>query len=596
MICGPWSDAAPPRSDDSSYLLRTRWSQDGPFAQFTPDHCVLGCWSTAYAQILYYHRLTPTGRVRYECSSGYEVDVDLGDYAFDWNKFPDEGAAPAMAGFEQPALFSYATAVAVRKDFGTGKYKRILNSVPDLEAHFSVDAEIYVQLGDSLPLSPADLADKLQSEGIENIVNRDEVVALLESELAAKRPVYFHFGNMIDFGHSTVIDGIRRKESQIQVHINYGADEIEKNAWYDLFAPIAQPDDLALRAYVTIRPHSPSASGSAPPEASSSSSEFDWGAQLDDALSRHHVPAGGIAVIRGGRLEAAVVSGELESGKRAPQDALFNVASLTKPVFLQAVLTLIDRGAIELDEPLSRHWIDPDLSRDSRVHRLTPRVVLAHQTGFPNWRDGAALKFNFAPGEGVGYSGEGFEYLRRAIEKKTGQTMPQFVSESVFAPCGMVDSYFTWDPIFASRYALEHDATGYRVIVPPQQVACAADDLLTTIADYGRFAAFVARGGGLSPLLYKEMCTSQAARVDRANSEGSDDYGLGWRLLETEHATAIAHGGADRGVRAGVIIVPASRDGVVVMTNGDNGGAVIEEMVLLAISHGGEILKAYLDR
>jgi CubicO group peptidase (beta-lactamase class C family) len=174
--------------------------------------------------------------------------------------------------------------------------------------------------------------------------------------------------------------------------------------------------------------------------------------------------------------------------------------------------------------------------------------------------------------------------------------MSQLVAESVFAPCGMTDSHFTWDPVFASRYALEHDAAGRRVLVPPQQTACAADDLLTTIADYGRFAAFVARGGSLSSRLYKEMCTPQASDVARANSDGPDDYGLGWRVIETEHAVALAHGGADRGVRAGVITVPASHDGVVVITNGDNGGAVIEELVPLAIPQGRKILDKYLDR
>jgi hypothetical protein len=253
----PWvslGDAAPPPSPSAEgFLLRTHWRQDGPFSQFTPGHHVVGCWSTAYAQILYYHRLKPVGRVQYQCSLGYEVDVDLGRYDFDWSQFPTEAAAP-QASFEQPALYSYATAVAVRKDFGTGKYKRLLNSVPDLEAHYAVDAEIFLLLGDAVPLSPADLADKLRSEKIDNVVDRDKVVKLLESELAAKRPVYFHFGNMTDFGHSTVIDGIRRKDSQVQVHINYGAAEVEKNAWYDLFGPITQPDDMALRAFVTIRP------------------------------------------------------------------------------------------------------------------------------------------------------------------------------------------------------------------------------------------------------------------------------------------------------------------------------------------------------
>jgi len=77
----------------STHLLKTQWYQDGPFAQFTPNHERVGCWSTAYAQILYYHRLKPTGRVKYDCSSGETVDVNLDAYRFDWNQFADEVSA-----------------------------------------------------------------------------------------------------------------------------------------------------------------------------------------------------------------------------------------------------------------------------------------------------------------------------------------------------------------------------------------------------------------------------------------------------------------------------------------------------------------------
>lgn len=141
----------------------------------------------------------------------------------------------------------------MKKDFGSGGYKRLLNSVEDLEKHFPVDAEIYVHLGEKLPLDPADLKRKLQSEKITNIVSHAQIVKLLETELGARRPVYFHFGNIKDFGHSTVIDGIRVGPSPM-IHLNYGAVEPERNKWYDLFGPISQPDDTTLRAFVTLKP------------------------------------------------------------------------------------------------------------------------------------------------------------------------------------------------------------------------------------------------------------------------------------------------------------------------------------------------------
>ena len=239
---------------DADPLLQTQWYQDGPFARFTPGNERVGCWSTAYAQILFFHRLKPTGRALYDCASGQKIDIDLDRYQFDFERFPKRVAPDApVAESEQVALYSFAVAAAVKKDFGTSGYKRLLNSVEDLEKHFAVDAEIYVHLGEKLPLDPTDLKRKLQSEKITNVIDRAQIVKLLESELAARRPVYFHFGNIKDFGHSTVIDGIRGGAKPM-VHINYGAVEAEMNKWYELFAPISQADDTTLRAFVTIKP------------------------------------------------------------------------------------------------------------------------------------------------------------------------------------------------------------------------------------------------------------------------------------------------------------------------------------------------------
>lgn len=243
-----------PSETKSDHLLRTHWYQDGEFAQFTPNQERVGCWSTAFAQILYFHRLKPSGQVRYECASG-KVDLDLDKLQFDWAQFPEEiSARTTKESVEMAARYSFATAAVVRKDFGTGGYKRLLNAADDLEAHFPVDAEIYVQRTEQLPIGSADLQAKLRAERITNLIDRAQVITLLKKELGAKRPVYLHFGNIVNFGHSVVIDGVKTEGERVMTHLNYGAREAEFNKWYDLFAPITQADDLALRAFVTVKP------------------------------------------------------------------------------------------------------------------------------------------------------------------------------------------------------------------------------------------------------------------------------------------------------------------------------------------------------
>lgn len=318
--------------------------------------------------------------------------------------------------------------------------------------------------------------------------------------------------------------------------------------------------------------------------------------ELPPLLAQHRVPAAAVAVVQEGRLVASVVVGEREAGKPAGKDTLFNVASLTKPVFAHAVLALVSQGRFALDEPLARHWIDPDVADDPSQGTLTARHVLSHQTGFPNWRDGQKLRFAFSPGEGVGYSGEGFDYLRRAVEAKIGWGITQLAAETVFVPFGMSDTHFVWSERFGERFAFEHDREGRRIMVPPKTIPSGADDLLTTIDDYGRFAAAVARGAGLPARLFVETRVRQIPARAAANANGPADYGLCWRVIETTHGTALMHGGADRGVRAGVIVVPATRSAVVVLTNGDNGGRIIEAVVTRVLPHGGTYLAHYAGR
>jgi hypothetical protein len=155
---------------------------------------------------------------------------------------------------EQLAQFSFATAAVVRKDFGTDRYKRVLSSVADLEAHFPVDAEIYVYLIDNPPIPLETLKDRTRSENVSNLVDKAQIVALLTTELGAGRPVYFHFANLKDFGHSTVIDGMRKEGERHMVHINFGDVVTARNRWYDLFAPIEVRDDDIMRVFVTVKP------------------------------------------------------------------------------------------------------------------------------------------------------------------------------------------------------------------------------------------------------------------------------------------------------------------------------------------------------
>ena len=107
---------------------------------------------------------------------------------------------------------------------------------------------------------------------------------------------------------------------------------------------------------------------------------------LEQQLASNNVPALAYGIIENGELQKVVVAGELAAGQPASDNAIFNVASVTKPVFATTVMKLVAAGQIGLDEPLHPYWVDPDLTDDPRHKLLTPRILLSHQSGFPNWR------------------------------------------------------------------------------------------------------------------------------------------------------------------------------------------------------------------
>ncbi|MBV9496772.1 MAG: beta-lactamase family protein [Acidobacteria bacterium] len=308
---------------------------------------------------------------------------------------------------------------------------------------------------------------------------------------------------------------------------------------------------------------------------------------IDARLAASKVPAVGIGIARDGKLREVRVYGELQKGSPAPYDAVFNVASLTKPVVTMLTLKLVAAGRWDLDKPLAKFWVDPDVADDPRAQKLTTRHVLSHQTGFPNWRD-KKLAFQADPGTKFGYSGEGFEYLRRALEAKFGKTLPELAKQEIFDPLGMRDTRFVWDDSLESRFARWHDKNGANVYTKYKTMrANAADNLLTTVEDYGRFGAWILAGAGLPQALFEEMVKPQAAMG------GKGAMTLGWELQPgfSNGEYALIHSGSDEGVKTLIILLPKSKQGLIVFTNGDNGFDVIGDVVLESLPLGKEIME-----
>lgn len=306
-------------------------------------------------------------------------------------------------------------------------------------------------------------------------------------------------------------------------------------------------------------------------------------------LKQKHIPALGIGFIKNGKIEQVSVFGELQPNTPAPINTIWNVASMTKPITAIVALKLINAGKWDLDEPVYRYYTDPDIANDPRAKLLTTRIILSHQTGFPNWRgnnmDGK-LSFEFEPGTKYQYSGEGYEYLRKALEKKFKKSLQQLAEELIFKPLKMNDTKFVWDDkTDSTRFARWHKENGELYVTHKSETANAADNLLTTVEDYSKFLVHILNGAGLSDKLYHEMITKQVKINDYKH------WGLGWWVdnnINENNDFALVHGGDDIGVHTIAFIIPKTKQALLIFTNSDNGTDAFADVLLKFLGKDGE--------
>jgi len=187
-------------------------------------------------------------------------------------------------------------------------------------------------------------------------------------------------------------------------------------------------------------------------------------------MRTHGVPGGALAVVRDRRIVYARGFGYADPTTRTPvqPDALFRIASVSKPITSAAIMRLVERGKLSLDErvfdilrlkPVGKGRVDP------RLKQITVRHLLLHTGGWdrrksfdpmfrpvriaeslntppPARADQIAramltVPLDSAPGTRYAYSNFGYCLLGRIIEAKTGVSYEQYVRTRVLAPIGI---------------------------------------------------------------------------------------------------------------------------------------------------------------
>ena len=276
-----------------------------------------------------------------------------------------------------------------------------------------------------------------------------------------------------------------------------------------------------------------------------------------------------------------------EKGITVDSTTIFQAASLSKPVLSLIVLKMVERDEISLDTPLYTILENPRIENTEWARLITPRLILSHQTGLPNWGQDN-LKFNFQPGTAYNYSGEGYVYLQQTIEKLTGLSYQALAEKEVFKPLGMVNSYFTLDKSQTLTLALGHDRAGVQS-ESNFPSANAAASLHTTASDFMKFIAAWFDDEFLSPESRKIAFSAMTDTTNYKKDITNISWGLGWGLYEAENTTYAWHWGDNRIFRAFVAIDINTGNGFVYFTNSENGLAISKQMMELFFPGDGGI-------
>jgi len=272
------------------------------------------------------------------------------------------------------------------------------------------------------------------------------------------------------------------------------------------------------------------------------------GEALRADVEKGRLPGAVVAVARKGKLVYYQAFGYLDkdAGTKMHNDAIFSIASMTKPIVAVGALTLLERGQLQIDEPVGTYL--PQLSKmqvavlkssdggsgfDSVAaqRQVTIQDLMRHTSGIIYGGRGATPVHKLYPASsstaGTGMTGKefvdklgslpllhqpgstwdygfGLDVLGVVIEKISGQPLGQYLEAQVFKPLGMRDTAFAVPPEKARRYAkafANDPDTGKPQFVldltKPLKFECGGGCAASTAGDYIRFAQMLLDGGKL---------------------------------------------------------------------------------------------------
>ncbi|MGI9541824.1 MAG: serine hydrolase domain-containing protein, partial [Cyclobacteriaceae bacterium] len=292
----------------------------------------------------------------------------------------------------------------------------------------------------------------------------------------------------------------------------------------------------------------------------------------------YDIPGVSLALIRDGQVAYHKTYGVQNTITQEPlvEHSLFEAASITKPVFAYVVNRLAERSEFDLDKPLYEYLPFEDLKEYEDYKLMTGRHVLMHLSGLPNW--GREMKNK--PGTKYGYSGEGFEYLKRVVAHELGKDIQQILDEEVLEPLNLYNTYFADCEELRAAGVSGH----YGTVPTPQYYTKEpgmAWSMFTEAKAFSRFAIAMLEARGLASETYKGMftlLTEYPVEEGETKPELPEGMGLGIAIRESPFGQVFGHGGNNGDFKCHFEIYKDLKMGYVVFTNSSWGDQLNKDL------------------
>lgn len=297
--------------------------------------------------------------------------------------------------------------------------------------------------------------------------------------------------------------------------------------------------------------------------------------RLQEWSADDRIPASGLLFARQGLTTGVHLFGCQHPSAPEPirSDAIFLVASITKPVVAMGLLLLVERGELSLDDRVEAFV--PEFGRQGK-HAVTVRHLLTHTSGLPdmlpNNRElrsaNAPLSefvrlicdtpLDFPAGRGVQYQSTGLAIAGEIVTRITGASCGEFLQSNLFQPLGMTDTVLgAPDAWFEGKNPVADRIATVRIPERERQdphwdwnsrywrqFGAPWGGLLTTPADLARFAQLMLNEGQFEDQRIFSPATIRAAtrnQLEHLRDVPADDrrcrpWGLGWRLNWPGHS------------------------------------------------------------